>query len=218
MSVRCHLPGQVDRGGAFLFTDETLVYRIAQWDGSAWTSLGGGLSDVVNALAVYNDRLVASGYFLSSADFAVPMTRVAELRLAWSATGTGLTGFGTQVNGFALMVFGGDLVVSGPFTIAGGQVSAYLARWGGIGTSVAADFDHDCDVDWGDEAIMAGCATRSSLPYTVPPSMSCTLVPDGGGHLMADFDADGDVDMNDFGRFQRCFGGAGNPPAVGCGF
>lgn len=31
-----------------------------------------------------------------------------------------------------------------------------------------------------------------------------------------DFDGDGDVDLSDFAVFTQCFGGAFNPPAVGC--
>jgi hypothetical protein len=31
-----------------------------------------------------------------------------------------------------------------------------------------------------------------------------------------DFDEDGDVDRSDFSRFQRCYGGGGNPPVPGC--
>ncbi|NLX14493.1 MAG: hypothetical protein GXY44_12685 [Phycisphaerales bacterium] len=34
--------------------------------------------------------------------------------------------------------------------------------------------------------------------------------------LKVDFDVDGDVDLEDFGYLQRCYGGSGNPPAAGC--
>jgi hypothetical protein len=35
----------------------------------------------------------------------------------------------------------------------------------------------------------------------------CFLTPDAQGHIAADLDADGDVDQDDFGLFQRCFSG-----------
>lgn len=34
--------------------------------------------------------------------------------------------------------------------------------------------------------------------------------------VCGDFDSDGDVDLSDFAVFGQCFGGAFNPPAVGC--
>lgn len=59
------------------------------------------------------------------------------------------------------------------------------------------------------------CATGPMIPYDpnqLPhPLPGCTLVPDSNHHIAADFDKDGDVDMNDFGVFQRCYSGTGRP-------
>ena len=36
------------------------------------------------------------------------------------------------------------------------------------------------------------------------------------GRRLADLDRDGDVDLNDFLVFQRCYSGAGSPPTPEC--
>lgn len=50
------------------------------------------------------------------------------------------------------------------------------------------------------------------------------IYPEGGLYVIfgrrrfsiADFDIDGDVDLNDFAQFALCFAGSFNPPAVSC--
>jgi trimeric autotransporter adhesin len=42
-------------GGQFNAVGDTIVNRIAKWDGAQWTALGDGLSASVNAMAVYDD-------------------------------------------------------------------------------------------------------------------------------------------------------------------
>jgi hypothetical protein len=62
---------------------------------------------------------------------------------SWSPLGNSLNDSET-----ALAEYNGELVVGGTFSLAGDQVSAYLARWGPPGPP--ADFDCDLDVDAGD--------------------------------------------------------------------
>ena len=42
------------------------------------------------------------------------------------------------------------------------------------------------------------------------------LTPDIDGQIAADFDKDGDVDMEDFGVFQRCYSGLDKPADPNC--
>lgn len=66
-----------------------------------------------------------------------------------------------------------------------------------------ADFDGDGYVDESDLTRFMDCAAGPGLPYAA----TCTLAPDGAGHVAADFDRDDDIDGNDFAVFQRCIGG-----------
>jgi hypothetical protein len=43
-----------------------------------------------------------------------------------------------------------------------------------------------------------------------------TIAVDIHVYIPGDFDEDGDVDMEDFGYFQACFSGSGNPYSYGC--
>ena len=79
---------------------------------------------------------------------------------------------------------------------------------------VRADFDRNGVVDDEDVELMANCRTGPMVPYDVealPPN--CTLTPDCNGFLSADLDRDGDVDQDDFGYLQRCYG---PEPEPGC--
>ncbi len=71
--------------------------------------------------------------------------------------------------------------------------------------AVPPDLDVDNDVDDDDLALLNSCQTRDRVPHDSTPLCQT-----------ADLDDDGDVDPNDFGRFQRCFSGANNPPPAGC--
>jgi len=83
-----------------------------------------------------------------------------------------------------------------------------------------ADFDADGDVDSDDLLVLEACATGPAVPYNptaLPePEPGCTLTPDGSDHIGADFDRDRDVDQSDFGVFQRCYSGEGNPADLNC--
>jgi hypothetical protein len=70
--------------------------------------------------------------------------------------------------------------------------------------SVAADFDHDCDVDQADFSLFVACISG--------PNESLN-----SGCENRSFDGDGDVDQSDFGIFQRCYSGEnvdGDPSCV----
>lgn len=72
-------------------------------------------------------------------------------------------------------------------------------------TTLAIDYDRDGDVDSDDfSAKFAPCLTG---PHLGPVPESCKV---------ADLDNDDDVDLSDFGLFQRCFSGPAAHPAPAC--
>lgn len=90
-----------------------------------WGGLGIGMDGSVNALALYNDKLIAGGNFSIAGD--VSANHIA----AWDAIGWQELGTGLDGPVYALTVYNGELIAGGSFTIAGG-VSAYnIARWNG---------------------------------------------------------------------------------------
>jgi hypothetical protein len=70
---------------------------------------------------------------------------------------------------------------------------------------VPPDLDHDCDVDDADLVLFKACSLGGGIAH--PPGATCT---------QADFDADGDVDAGDYGRFQRCHGPSNVQPFAHC--
>jgi hypothetical protein len=115
LGVRAFVEYQGDLivGGSFGAIDGQPFNGIARWNGVSWQSLGSGLG-TVNALAVYNDELIAGGTF-----------GVAR----WSGSGWQNVGSGGDVN--ALAVYNGELIAGGRFNSMGGQQTNHIARWDG---------------------------------------------------------------------------------------
>jgi hypothetical protein len=123
------LPRRLVIGGAFTIAGPLQCSNIAALDplSGTWTTLGGGITGAVRALAAMpNGDLVATGEFLGAG--AAAANYIARWNgSSWSPLGSGLGSFG-----FALTVDGnGDLIVGGFFTTAGGLPAPRLARWNG---------------------------------------------------------------------------------------
>ena len=109
--------------------------RIAVWDGSDWSSIGGagsGLGSAVKAIA-----FDASGHLVAGGDFTDAGGDPDADRIAvwngsqWSSIGGPGSGLGGSVNSIALSS-GGILVAGGNFTDAGGSATAdHIAGWNG---------------------------------------------------------------------------------------
>lgn len=106
--------------------------RIARWDGTGWSSIGGGLSGafpgqppLVSALIEHGGDLFAAGTFTQASGQAVNgLARWDGSQ--WHPLGAGVNG---QVH--ALAVMNGELFAAGNFTLAGGAPAGYIARWDG---------------------------------------------------------------------------------------
>lgn len=126
--------GDLIAGGSFSRAGAAPALNIAQWDGTAWSSLGSGLGNFVNALTVLpSGRLVAGGGFGNAG--TVVASRVAQWDgTAWSPLGSGLS---VPLNGFQDRVWSlatlpdGTLVAGGEFADAGGLPANGIARWNG---------------------------------------------------------------------------------------
>lgn len=128
-------------GGNFLLAGGLLANRIAWWGVQGWSTIGMGLTNTVNALAVFDDGggsgpdLYIGGAFTWAG--GQPASRaIAWDGQTWSSLGSGLNGpaFAMHVSG-ASSVAGSGLIVGGDFTTAGGQPANRVARWDGQGWS-----------------------------------------------------------------------------------
>ncbi len=128
--------GDLIAGGGFTIAGNVMAYRVARWDGAAWSSLGTGISNMspyspaVLALAVLPDGdLVVGGEFTSIG--GVPVNYIARWNgSSWSALGSGMNPHG-PVRALAVLP-NGDLVAGGAFSTAGGVPVNYVARWNGL--------------------------------------------------------------------------------------
>ncbi|TVQ36321.1 MAG: hypothetical protein EA370_08345 [Wenzhouxiangella sp.] len=111
-------------GGAFATAGSQIVRGIARFDGSAMSSLGGGLDDesVVAAMVVFQGDLIVAGEISQIGSLATHNIARFDGE-TWHALGGGCPTI-TRVSD--LLVFGGDLIVAGNCG-AGQQVS----RWDG---------------------------------------------------------------------------------------
>ena len=128
-------------GGRFSTAGGVTANRVAKWDGTEWSDLGGpgggGMNSDVLALAVYDDgigdALYAGGWFTTAGGVAVNYVAKWD-GTAWQAL-SGPSGVGMNKSVFALTEYdagdGGMLYAGGWFTTAGGLTANYTAAWDG---------------------------------------------------------------------------------------
>lgn len=124
------LPERLVVAGIFTVAGDVAANRVAVWDGSSWSALGGGFlnGEVQTLLALQNGDLVAGGTFTSSDTGTV--NRVARWDgTQWSSIGTGMNGSVSAI----VQLPNGDIVAAGSFSSAGGVAASRIARWDGVG-------------------------------------------------------------------------------------
>jgi hypothetical protein len=103
------------------------VNYIAQWDGSAWSSLGAGLDSGVNVLAAAGGRSYVGGNF--STAFGTDGETLAVNGIAqWDGSSWAALGSGMNNAVMALAVSGGRLYAGGAFTTVGTKAAAHAAE------------------------------------------------------------------------------------------
>jgi len=147
--------GDLVAGGDFTaLGDGTPMNHIARWNGVAWTGIGGGVDNAVDALLVLpNGELIVAGWFTSAG--GVPASRVARWTgSAWVPLGVGCNSGVRSL----LLASNGDVVAGGAFVLAGGVTANGIARWNGTSWSaMGGGFDGDVyALTESDDGIVAG--------------------------------------------------------------
>jgi hypothetical protein len=121
---------QLVAGGSFTRWGDTIVERIARWDGNNWQPLGTGIDTdfgnaFVGALTVHDGKLVVGGRFsLAGGNAAANVARWDGTN--WQPLGNGLNGIV-----LALAVYNGQLFAGGKFSMSGSTAVSNIARWDG---------------------------------------------------------------------------------------
>jgi trimeric autotransporter adhesin len=119
------LGSRVFAAGTFTLAGGLPANQIAQWDGTNWSGVGGGVvgTGTVLALATMGHNLYAGGNFTNMG--GVSASRIAKWDgTNWSALGSGLSG-----SAFSLVTIGSNLYVGGSFRVAGNKPASFVARW-----------------------------------------------------------------------------------------
>ncbi len=130
-------------GGGFGTAGGGPADRIARWDGTSWSEVGGGILGTVDTLAVYDDgsgpALFAGGRILSAGGVVTPSIARWD-GASWSDVGGGITNNGTELPWVRSLAVHDDgtgeaLYVGGRFLMAGSVVATQIARWDGTSWS-----------------------------------------------------------------------------------
>lgn len=132
--------------------------RVAQWDGTSWTCLLGGVGIVARAGVVWDGKLVVVGDFWNVGQPCTGCNGVA----VWD--GTSWTPLDNGVNNDVLVctVWNNQLVIGGDFTKDGNGVNiSRIAKWNGtswesVGPIGVFDNDIRCMVEFEDDLYVGG--------------------------------------------------------------
>jgi hypothetical protein len=121
--------GELYVGGRFVFAGTVFATNLAKWDGTNWSSVGGGANGPVRGIA-YN----RSGVFVGG-DFGRVGTTVTRQIAMWDGTNwaslKGGVGPGYPFSLLAVISSGEDIYVGGGFSTIGGITASGVAKWNG---------------------------------------------------------------------------------------
>jgi hypothetical protein len=131
---------------------------------------GGGNNPEPFVLTIHNGNLIAGGNFTFAGGAGA--SRIAQWNgTIWQPMGSGMTPNHPFTSVGAMTSYDGDLVAGGNFTIAGEQVSAYLARWHDC-PPCPADITGDVQIGVGDLlAVINGWGPCPAPPLTCPANI-----------------------------------------------
>jgi hypothetical protein len=169
--------GQLVVGGSFTSAGGTAANGLAAWDGSQWSALGSApgesLSGFILSLAIYQDELVAGGYFgLSGGGGGIARWDGDQWLPLYGGHGDGL--IPSIVH--AMIVYQDELVVGGNFHEADGQPAYSIARWNGSdwmsleddqGNGVGRFDEVNALVIQGDDLVVGGSAHTAWIENSV---------------------------------------------------
>ncbi len=132
--------GRLVVGGGFTSIGGQSIRRIAAWDGSRWSPVGGGIGsdtdsgELVLALTVHDGKLVAGGRFLMAGGVAVD--NIAQWDGAiWKSVAGGMNGSVDR-----LAEYDGRLIAAGLFSRAGSGEAYRIAQWDGAAWSPVGEW------------------------------------------------------------------------------
>jgi trimeric autotransporter adhesin len=118
--------------GEFNLAGDTPALRAANWNGSAWQSLGSGIDGPISDAVTRGGELFVVGSFTSVG--GVPATNVARWDgTMWTPVGSGLSG------ATAITVQGNDIYAAGAIIIPGTERVWNIVRWDGTQWVPVAD-------------------------------------------------------------------------------
>lgn len=126
--------GKIIASGEFDRVGNRAISGIMQWDGTAWDSLGSGLSGNIaggppvmypHDLCTFGPDLVVAGNFLKAG--GVTTNGIAR----WDGTQWHSMGAGFNAPVYGICEFNGELYAGGEFTMSGSTPLKCIARWDG---------------------------------------------------------------------------------------
>lgn len=135
--------GNLYIGGYFVNVNNVSTSRIAKWNGTTWSGVGGGVSNGnphVNSMAIYHGQLYVAGGFQSAGTSNIPVWYIAR----WNGTQWDSVGRGTNFEVMSLVVdtVRDVLYAAGGFTRAGDTAAYGIAMWNDtIWSPVGSGFD-----------------------------------------------------------------------------
>jgi hypothetical protein len=212
-------------GGSFTPAGAFPGNRLVKWNGSAWSSVGGGTSATVLALESFNDgtgpALYAAGFMTANGTYPYVVRKWTSG--AWSTVGTGFNGTIAALTVFddgtgtgPLLYAGGDFsVIAGPSDVTTGRISKWngsswvpLAVGANSGIHAFARFDNaGVPTLWmgGTFSNVGGAATFGIARWSgcapdapIPGDLNGDGVVDGAdlGILLGQWDGAGTADLN----------------------
>ncbi len=103
------------------------AHYVARWNGSAWSAVGTGMNNTVDAVAVAGDTLYVGGIFTTAG--GVSANNIAQWDgSTWSALGSGTAPVNGGGDVRSLATSGTELYAGGNFTMAGGVSANHIAE------------------------------------------------------------------------------------------
>ena len=115
-------------GGYFDQAGAVPVGSVAEWTGSEWLSMAGGLKGANGLATVYGMLRIGADLYVTGS-FASAGGGAAANIARWNGTGWSALGSGLNGTGYALALLGDKLCVGGSFSAAGATAANGVAAW-----------------------------------------------------------------------------------------
>ncbi len=127
--------GKLYVAGSFTTIGGTFARRIAVWDGTTWSEVGGGITEPLCCAFLFTMEFLDSVLYVTG-EFDKADTVLVENIVGWNGTNWFPLGSGVsnEYPGFpvVLKAYNNELYVGGGFDTAGGLFCNNIARWNGL--------------------------------------------------------------------------------------